>query len=80
MQQQPRLFMLVSAEDENAIYAVGVDFGDEAVTFRLDPQTRQSQFGRHESPQSAHAIFDRLHCLELRWPDRERLLYDEPAG
>jgi hypothetical protein len=76
MYQQPRLFVLVDAGNENAIYAVGVDLGDEAVTFRRDPQSSRSQFGRHESPQSAHAIFNRLHCLELQWPDKETLLND----
>lgn len=40
---EPKLFALVDADDHDAVYCVGVDTGDGAVTYRRDPVTRKSE-------------------------------------
>jgi uncharacterized protein (UPF0548 family) len=67
-------FALVSAEDENLVFAYGLDIdmpsGREVVTFRRD-SNGQSMFGVHQSVEAARRRFSAITPLELVWePDR----------
>lgn len=65
----PRLFTLVSTEDDSLIYAVGIDLGDEAVTYRRDPVTGNTVFHLHASAEGAHRVLNRVTPLTLCWDD-----------
>lgn len=70
MNEHPRLFMLVNPANSAQIFAVGVHMGDEAVTFRRDPDSGP-QFATHGSAQGAHRFYSRVTELDLIWEDEE---------
>jgi hypothetical protein len=56
----PQLFVLVDAENTRRIYAFGIDTGEEAVTFRRDPDTTRTEFGVHNDADSACRLANRM--------------------
>ncbi|MCP2165936.1 hypothetical protein [Goodfellowiella coeruleoviolacea] len=68
-----RHFWLVSAEDENQIFAIGMeithDDDQEAVIFRRDPLTRRTIFGVHESAAQALNRYGTMLPMKLVWQD-----------
>jgi hypothetical protein len=69
MLSAPRLFSLVSVENEYEIYLVGIDMGDEAITYRPAFDGRGSQFGVHSSAEAALKIHRMIADLRLIWND-----------
>lgn len=69
MDAHPRLFLLVNPENHEQIFAVGVDMGDEAITYRRDQEDRP-QFGLYGSRARAHRYYNRFVVeLDLIWAD-----------
>lgn len=64
MNTRPRAFSLVNPADKREVFAVGIDLGDEAVTYR-----ERNQFGLHTSARSALALFSKITELRLVWAD-----------
>ncbi|HEV2780090.1 MAG TPA: hypothetical protein VGX25_11915 [Actinophytocola sp.] len=66
-----KLFTLVNAENDNEIFAWGMEISDEtrteAVLYRWDPQIGQAATGLHRSAEAARALWDRIAPMELRW-------------
>jgi hypothetical protein len=61
-----------SGDDAGGILVWGIDFADEAVTYRRDPDTRRTNFGVHQSAESALSLQRRLYPeydLTLVWED-----------
>lgn len=56
----PQMFVLVNAENTRQIWAFGIDTGEEAVTFRKDPRTNQTDFGVHTDADSAYRLNARM--------------------
>jgi hypothetical protein len=50
---QPQMFALVDAEDTRRVYAYGIDTGEEAFTFRRDPETNRADFGVSDDADAA---------------------------
>jgi hypothetical protein len=65
----PRLFTLASIDDEHQIYLVGIDLGDQAITYRPALDGDKSQFGVHPSAESALQVYRRVGDLQLIWED-----------
>jgi hypothetical protein len=65
----PRLFTLASIDDEYQIYLVGIDLGDQAITYRPALDGDKSQFGVHPSAESALRVYRRVGDLQLIWED-----------
>jgi hypothetical protein len=63
-------FALVSAEDDNKVFAYGLDIempsGREVITFRRD-SSGHSMFGVHQSVEAARQRFSTITPLELVW-------------
>lgn len=65
------LFWLSNAENEDEIFAYGIELSDddviEAVTFRRDPRTQRTTFGTHDSAEAALARYGRLFPVALHY-------------
>lgn len=57
---EPQMFALVDADDELSIYALGIDTGEEAFTFRRDPDTNKHHFSLHTDATAAAAFANRM--------------------
>ena len=64
MDARPRIFNLVNPENKLEVFAVGMDLGDEAVTYR-----QGNRFGVHRSVDSAYALFSKITELRLIWEE-----------
>lgn len=68
-----RLFTLVSAEDEDQVFAWGMEITtpseQEAVTYCRNPITNQTVFGLHRNAESALRRYGMMHQLRLVWED-----------
>ncbi|HEX5405452.1 MAG TPA: hypothetical protein VFX16_24525 [Pseudonocardiaceae bacterium] len=60
----PQMFVLVNAENTRQIYAFGIDTGEEAVTFRREPETGKSEFGVHTDADAANRLANRMTAGE----------------
>jgi hypothetical protein len=75
----PQMFVLVDAENTRRIYAFGIDTGEEAVTFRRDPDSNRTDFGVHTDADSAY----RLACRMTDGVPSLKLIrfeFSEPVG
>jgi hypothetical protein len=54
------MFVLVNAANTRQIYAFGIDTGEEAVTFRREPDTGRTEFGVHNDADSAYRLANRM--------------------
>jgi hypothetical protein len=72
MRTAPRLFTLVSVDDEYQIYMVGIDMGDEAITYRPALDGDKRHFGVHSSAESALRAYRLITDVRIIWDD-ERL-------
>lgn len=65
------LFTLVSAEDRSRVFAYGIsitgDSGDEAVTYRREPDSGQTLFGVHSCAEAARTRYSMVTPLDLVW-------------
>lgn len=57
---EPQLFAIVDTNDPDAIYCLGIDTGEEAVTFRQDPLSGSKSFRVSRSMYSALAVVNRM--------------------
>lgn len=64
MNRRPRIFNLVNPENKLEIFAIGIDMGDEAVTYR-----EGNRFGVHSSAGGALRLFSRITELRLIWEE-----------
>jgi hypothetical protein len=68
-----RLFTLVNAEDEDQVFAWGMEITtpseQEAVTYCRNPITNQTVFGLHRNAQSALLRYGTNLQLRLVWED-----------
>ncbi|WP_116050075.1 hypothetical protein [Amycolatopsis palatopharyngis] len=64
MRCRPRLFTLVNPENDQDVFAVGIDMGDEAITYRP-----RDQFGVHESAKAALRLYSVITEVRLEWDD-----------
>lgn len=68
-----RLFTLVSAEDDNNVFAWGMQITtpteQEAVTYCRNPITNQTVFGLHRDAESALRRYGSTLQLRLVWED-----------
>lgn len=68
-----RLFTLVSAENDNDIFAWGMQITtpteQEAVTYCRHPVTNHTVFGLHPNAESALRRYGRTFQLRLVWED-----------
>lgn len=74
---EPQLFALVNADDHDAIYCYGVDTGEEAFTFRRDPDTRKTLTGIWSSMDSA---FSRTSRMVGEYASLELLVYESEVA
>jgi hypothetical protein len=72
MRTSPRLFTLTSVDDEYEIFMVGIDMGDEAITYRPRLDGDKSHFGVHTSAEMALKTYRVVADIQLIWDD-ERL-------
>jgi hypothetical protein len=75
----PQMFVLVNAEDTRQIYAFGIDTGEEAVTFRREPDTGRTEFGVHTDADSAYRLANRM-MAGLPGLKLIRFDFSEPLG
>lgn len=64
MNARPRVFNLVNPEDKYEVFAIGIDLGDEAVTYR-----EGNRFGVHNSAEGALRLFSKITELRLIWEE-----------
>lgn len=68
-----QLFFLTSADDDTQIIAWGMEITGpeetEAITFRRDPHTRETQFGVHDSAEAALKRYQRMVPANLHFQD-----------
>ena len=64
MEAQPRIFRMVNPENKQDLFAIGIDMGDQAITYRWC-----RQFGMHASAETARLIFSRITDLRLIWEE-----------
>lgn len=57
---EPQMFALVDAEDSRRVYAYGIDTGEEAFTFRRDPETNRADFGVSDDADAAWRLAARM--------------------
>lgn len=66
-----RLFTLVSADDEDNVFAWGMEittsYEQEAVTYCRHPVTNQTVFGLHSNAESALRRYGTTFQLRLVW-------------
>jgi hypothetical protein len=83
----PQMFMLVNAENTRQIYAFGIDTGEEAVTFRREPDTGRTDFGVHTDADAAYRLATRMTAglpglklirFDFSEPLGEEFIDDEP--
>lgn len=60
----PQAFSLVNPDNKHEIFAVGLELGDEAVTYRDG-----NQFGTHSSAFSALLLYSKITELRLVWTE-----------
>lgn len=68
-----RLFTLVSADNEEYVFAWGMEITtsdvQEAVTYCRNPVTNQTVFGLHSNAESALRRYGTSYQLRLVWED-----------
>lgn len=64
METQPRIFRLVNPANKLDLFAIGIDMGDQAITYRWS-----RQFGVHSSAETARLIFGKITELRLIWEE-----------
>ena len=68
-----RLFTLVSADNEENVFAWGMEITtpdeQEAVTYCRNPVTNQTVFGLHSNAESALRRYGTSYQLRLVWED-----------
>lgn len=80
----PEAFALVSSEDPTQVVAVGLTIiGDEVgnaatITYRCGPDGR-GVIGQHDSVEAAHARYNHLTPVTLRWGDELRAIASHSA-
>jgi hypothetical protein len=57
---EPQMFALVDADDARRVYAYGIDTGEEAFTFRRDPETNRADFGVSDDADAAWRLARRM--------------------
>jgi putative NIF3 family GTP cyclohydrolase 1 type 2 len=79
------MFAIVPADDDMAVFSYGIDTGEEAFTFRRDPESGRTLFSVHENADRALRLANRIvgdlaELQLMRYPITEPLAEGEDDG